>query len=194
MAECQAEVADVFALVDGFFHGAEHEFVDESLFGGALDLLEEFGKDGGLDMLGDREGIAEAGHHIGEVLHFFDVGALVDTVDEGDTLLVDVDGDGLVGSEHELLDEAVGLKADAIADLEDAPLLVEDDAGLGQVKIEGPFGESSFAQQLSKFAGDKEVVGDGARGLVGFAGVEEFLDLFVGKAGTGFDDGIPDLP
>ncbi len=65
------------------------------------------------------------------------VGQIVDAVHAELALFFQRFGGGDVGSDHELFDQLVAVKALASLDPGNAPLAVEDDAALRQVEIEG---------------------------------------------------------
>ena len=100
----------------------------------------------------------------------------------------DVFGHGLVGQQHELLDEPVGLFAllDVYAD--GLGVLVELELHLLGLEVDGAALEAGLAQACGQGVEGHDGVGD--IGAVACAGVDDFLRLLVGHAAVAADDGL----
>ncbi|MPM71931.1 hypothetical protein SDC9_118903 [bioreactor metagenome] len=94
-------------------------------------------------------GIEEGGHFLG-------IGRFVDAVDEGHFLTEYIFGDRFVRSQHKILDDPVGHTAFALFYFNRFPLLIYDDLGFGQIKIDGPPFAAGFLQDLRKLEHQKK--------------------------------------
>src|SRR5271157_1835260 len=83
----------------------------------------------------DAQRIAEPGSDGLEVVNALWVGLLVDAVERGDVLVLQVAGDALVGRQHELLDDAVRDVALRARDALHQSVLVELDDRLRQIEV-----------------------------------------------------------
>ena len=80
------------------------------------------------------------------------VGLLVDAVERRHVVLVEVLRDGLVGEQHELLDEPVRDVALGGDDRFDHPLVVEDDLRLLQIEVDRAAAVAALVQDLEQLA------------------------------------------
>ncbi len=93
--------------------GAAHVLVDQ-----ARDRAHELGGLGAGHVLGQRRGgHLQRGELIDQPLDALGLGALVDAVQAGHAALLEQARDGLVGGDHQMLDQAVGLGLLARPDL-----------------------------------------------------------------------------
>ena len=162
----QGEVTDVAIAVARLLERAQHQVVEDALFGRALDAAHQLlvvargdveAGPGEHDVAaqlsavapavhrskalhGDgahAEGVAEMRGDLLEIHHPARIGRLVDAVDGRNLRLLEMRRDGLVGCQHELLDDAVRDVARRAGDGGHLALRVELDQGLGQVEIDG---------------------------------------------------------
>ena len=84
------------------------------------------------------ERVAEPGDELLELLHLQQVGLLVNAIQPGAAALFEVVGHGLVGQQHELLDDPVRDVALGDDDVLDTAGLVHQHFGLRQVEVDGP--------------------------------------------------------
>ena len=94
-------------------------------------------RDAPLGNSGNAERIAECLRHLFEFEHLLGIGLFVNAMQRTQTALLQVSRDGLVGGEHELLDQAVRDVAFAAHDAGHAALGVEGEHALGQIEIHG---------------------------------------------------------
>ena len=85
----------------------------------------------------DAERIAEGGGEILEIVDAFGVGRLMHAIDGCNAFLFEVGGDGFIGREHELLDEAMGKETLGAGDGLHETVLVEFDERLGKIEVDG---------------------------------------------------------
>lgn len=142
----------------------------------------------------DAEGNAELGGHLLKFKDAFGVWLFVDAVDGSAAGGGEVGGDGFIGREHELFDDAVGDIAGAACNADHFAELVEFDEGFGEVEIDGTALEAAahkdFGEFLHPFKAFEEgfVTGFQFR-IAGFCiGREEFVDAGIGHALDGADD------
>ena len=97
--------------------------------------------------------------------------------------LDEVVGDGAIGGEHELFDEAMGDVAFAAADVGHLLVVVEFDDGFGKIEIDGAvFGAAGVEEKREAFHGAEVMTQMGvARGHFGVA-FEDLVDVGVGHA------------
>jgi hypothetical protein len=114
--------------------GTAHVDVDAS-----GDLADELRRLCGKQRVGQRRrGDSERGELFHELTDALRVGAFVDAVEAWDRRLREPAGDGFVGSDHQVLDQAVGLSLRARPDLDDVAVLVEGELGLLGVDHQRP--------------------------------------------------------
>ncbi len=99
----------------------------------------------------DAEGEAEVRGDFFELQDAARVGLLVDAVDGGDAGVLQVRCHGLVGGEHELLDQAVGDVARGAGDAGHFAELVELDQRFGQVEIDRAAAHALAVQDQRQF-------------------------------------------
>ncbi len=136
----QAGVAEVLGRVVGLLERAQHERAERLapvagaahvLLDAPRDLPEQLGCLRGGHVLGQRRrGHLERGELVGEALDALGLGALVDAVEARHAALLEQRRDGLVGGDHQVLDQAVGLGLRAREDRDDVAVLVERELGL----------------------------------------------------------------
>ncbi len=82
----QAEVAQLFMVIFGFFHGAQDALVDKGGPGGVFDAVQDGGKvqGGGVALFQLFTGDAQLVQELVELDYAVGLGALVDAVKEGD--------------------------------------------------------------------------------------------------------------
>ncbi len=133
----ESEVARVDGVVAGLRHGPQHQERDGARDGRAGHAIDELLEVPGPHGAGRRaEGVAERRDEGLEDLDLRRIGGLVDAVDRGHLPPLQFRRDGLVGEQHELLDEAVRVVALGRGDGLDLPFLVQPDLGLGQVEVD----------------------------------------------------------
>ena len=114
--------------------GAAHVLVDAP-----GDLAHELGRLRRGHPLGQRRrGHLQRGQLIDEPLDALGLGALVHAVQARHPALREQAGDGLVGRDHQVLDQAVGLGLHATEDVRDVAVLVERELGLLGVEHQRP--------------------------------------------------------
>ena len=113
----------------------------------------------------------------------------VSEVDAGDARGVHLAGDGLVGGQHALLDQVVGLGGAAPLEADGMARAVELALHLRQGEIERAGLETARPDLARELAEGAQGTADLLGHAVEAAGVEEVLHLFVGQAGLGADDG-----
>ena len=138
---------------------AEQQVAQEPLLGPAgdrvQDLLERRGRDLGQIAL---ELVAEALEDFPQIDQAVRIGTVVDAIDRrllGEEQML---RDGLVGRQHELLDELVGDVARLRDDADDQPLVVQHDVRVRQVEVDRSAGLAAGAQQRRDLGHEAEVV------------------------------------
>ncbi len=129
---------DVDLRVAGLHERAEHQVGEEARLGFALEPLDEpLEIPGAVLSLVAFERVAERQRELGEFLDLPRVGLFVDPVEGRAAGLGQLLGDGFVGQQHELLDDAVGDVALGREDARHPAALVEPDVGFGEVEVDG---------------------------------------------------------
>ena len=117
----------------------------------------------------------------------------MDAPGEGRARLMEGARHGLVGREHELLDEAVAPQAGTLADADGLARRVELYLVFGRVQIQRAARQAHPVQGLRELAhAHDDLVHGRAHPLDGLA-VEDVLHLFIGEAAGGADDGLLEL-
>ena len=107
-------------------------------------------------MLGQRRrGYLQGGQLIGQALHALGLGTLVNAEQARHAALLEQSRDGLVGSDHQMLDQPVGLGLRAPAHLRDVALIIE-----GELRLLG--GDDERSALLALVLSDK--LGEGDKG------------------------------
>ncbi len=136
----QSGVADVLRRVAGLLERAQHERAerDPAVARAAHvrvhapgDVAHELRRLRGEERVGQRRrGHSERGELLDEPADALGIGALVDAVEAGDRRLREMTSDRFVGGDHQVLDQTVGLRLRARANLLDVAVLVEGELGL----------------------------------------------------------------
>ncbi len=105
----------------------------------------------------DAERIAEGGGEVFKIVDPLGVGRLVDTVDGSNTFLLEVGGDGFIGREHELLDEAMGEEALGAGDAFHQAVLVEFDERLGKIEVDGAAALALLVEDLGELLHEEKI-------------------------------------
>ena len=113
----------------------------------------------------------------------------VDAAEEGDVDASEQAGDGLVGLDHEHLDERVGEAGVFGLGVDDVAVVVEDQLDLGQVEDDHALIEATLADDLCEGVHLFEEVDDFA-GDAFLVAVDDCLGLGVGKPLGGADDRV----
>ena len=188
--EAQPVVADVMGGVDGLRHRPDRRLLDDRRDGFPLHLLEQVVEVRAHDgALGVRKLVPERTHEVGERLDPLSVRLVVDAVGEGDLLHRRRRGDGPVGEQHELLDQAVRRLPLLLDHLDRVALGVEAHLDLGDVEVDGPLVHPLRRQRLGQPPRPQHLVGE----RVGLA-VQDRLGAGVGEPMLRVDDRLADLP
>ena len=141
------------------------------------------------------ERVAEARDELLELLDLQQVGLLVNAIQPGPALLLEVVGHGLVGQQHELLDEPVRDVALGDDDVLDPPGLVHQHFGLRQVEVHRPSAPPPAVEDPEQLVHQIEQRQQrrvaGARRRV--AGGENRVDVRVGHPLVAVDDPVVEL-
>lgn len=97
------------------------------------------------------DGVAEGAREFAPFLQFLGIGVFMDAGKDGDFPTAKLGGDGLVGEEHELLDELMGHVVFDLLDLLRNALGVAAHLDLGKVQFERALGETPRAKFRRKF-------------------------------------------
>ena len=108
----------------------------------------------------------------------------MDAVDAGHARVEHFAGDGLVGGEHELFDEIVGLGGTPFREAHGIALGIQIAMHLGQGEIERAVLEAQGADFLRQLSQRHQGIADFLGGAVEAAGIEERLHHFIGEAGA----------
>jgi hypothetical protein len=104
----EAEVAEIRRVVPRFLHRAQQQERDGLLFGLALDPLHESLKVARLHVLGlPGQGIAQRRDELLEDRDLRRVGLFVNAKERRHAMALEMRGHGLIGQQHELLDDPV---------------------------------------------------------------------------------------
>ena len=129
--EVQAEMAHVPGRIDGLHLAAQDDLVDDlgvvAAAGLVQQLVEPYGR--GRFALGPR--LADGLEEVAEVEQLLLTGRVVDAVQQGCLLLLQRLCGADIGLDHHLLDQPVGLEADAGLDRDDLALVIHADAAFG---------------------------------------------------------------
>ena len=110
----EAEVAQVFRRVARLLHRPQHQHRDRLFFGLSVDLLEQLLEMARPQRVGrSGQAVAEPRNEFLELRDLEDVGLFVDAVERRRLLRLEERRHGLVGEEHELLDQAGGRRCAA---------------------------------------------------------------------------------
>ena len=158
----QREVALVAVAVAGLFQRPEHQVAQDALLGFAFDLLDQplVVARREVDIVQRDDLIAESFHRrrapaqriaevrgdLLELQHALGIGALVDAEDGRDFQGFQMRGDGFIGRQHELLDQAMRDVARRARDAGHFAELVELEQRLGQIEIDGPAADALAVQ------------------------------------------------
>ena len=85
----------------------------------------------------DTQRVAEGGGNLLELEDLLGIRLLVNAIERGYTAIFEVLSHGLIGRQHELLDDAVGHVALRARDADHAPEFIKLDFGFRQIKIDG---------------------------------------------------------
>ena len=179
----EAVVAETFRRVDGALEGAEQGDLQGVAVGPARQEFEDFldfaalGEVACLDAVGQQK--------LAIFLQAGFVRHLVDPIKGGTMLAVEVAGDGLVGEEHELLNELVGFVRRLFLDPVRAAAFVEEDAELGKIEIESAAGKAPLTQGGGKGPGFLQKAVEIVHGRT----MKAELGFLVGETVAGKDDG-----
>ncbi len=166
-----------------------------------------------LGEVGDADAVG--GELLAELVEFVGVGVVVHAVERGEFFAFGEAGEGLVGGEHELLDELVALVVLDALEAVGVALGVHEDLGLGHVEVERAVGHAVAAQARGEFPElahpalerGELLVGERGEGATGGAGLvfgregeladgvervgeEQGVGLLVGEALVAADDGV----
>src|SRR5579863_542854 len=137
----------------------------------------------------DPERVSESGGDGFEIVDALGVGLLVDAVEAGDAVRLEMVGNGFVGREHELFDQAVGDVALGARDGLHHSEFVEFDDRLGEIEVDRSAAVALAVEDLGEFAHELEVPDQGrialAQRVVPF---EDSVDRGIGHALGGADD------
>ena len=129
------------------------------------------------------EGVSEGGGDGLEIVDALGVGLLVDAVEAGDAVRLEMVRDGFVGREHELLDDAVGDVALGAGDGLHQSEVVEFDDGLGQIEVDRSAALALAIENLLQVAHEFEVFQErGVTLALGVVTCEYGVDGGVGHA------------
>ncbi len=177
--------------IRGLHHGPQREAVDEELHirvpGGAQQLLQPLG----CGRLRQRRGQLGVGQHAEQGFELVGVGLGVDAIQEVSPPLGEEPRHGLVGRDHELLDDLVPEVSHPGADVAGLAEQVEEYLGLGQVEVQGAALAARCVQQPGElhclFEHGRNVRIHGAKGLALGLVVQQHgaIDLGVGQPGRG---------
>ena len=175
-----------------------YDGVDHVLLAATGDVLEQ-----AVVALG--EGLAAAGLHaeaqLGDELHkgveLLGVGFVVDTIHKRRSVLstpsiptlwfADIFGDGLVGQQHKLFDEPIGLFALLDIDTDGFGVLVELELHFLTLEVDGAVLVALAAQDCGQGVEPEDGFPDG-RAVGHGVGLDDFLRLLVGHAAVAADD------
>ncbi len=187
----QAEMADIVRGVAGLLHGAQQEIADDVLLGGASRQSQHLA-----EPLGRAVAVIDRKPHalgkLGELGHLERVGRFVDAVEGVDLAFGLGLGHRLVGGQHELLDELVGLIALAPLDGLHGVVLAQNRHGFGEFKADAPPLEPLLFQAQGQLAHAFQilhhvtVLAARRRILVH----QDLLDFCVGEAILAADDAL----
>ena len=137
----------------------------------------------------DAEGISESRGDGFEVVDALGVGLLVNAVEAGDAVRLEMVRDRLVGREHEFFDEAMREVALGAGDGLHQSELVELDDGLGQIEVDRSAALAFAIQDLCEVAHQLECRDQRGVALAqGGVAFEDGIDGGVGHALGGADD------
>ena len=140
------------------------------------------------------ERVSEAGGDVLELQDALRGGLLVDAEDGRDAVGFQMGGDGLVGGQHELLDEAMGEVAGRAGDAGHLAPLVEFDQGLGEVEVDGAALDALAVEDLGQVAHVLDASGEVAEALaLGGVAFQEEVYGGVGEALRAADDAASEL-
>ena len=137
----------------------------------------------------DAERISESRGDDFEVVDALGVGLLVDAVEAGDAVRLEIVRDAFVGREHELFDQAVRDVALGAGDGLHQAEFVEFDDGLGEIEVDRSAALAFAVQDLLQVAHELERRDQrGVAGALGRIAFEDGVDGGVGHALGGADD------
>ena len=185
----EAVVADIVGGIDSLGHRTDGEDREHVLLPFSLHVAEQT-VDALVDLAARAVGgelIAEALGDKGEVAEFLGVGIGVDAIDESLRLLPfrhlsDALGHREVGEKHELLDEFVGIFRLLEIDAHGLAVLVDLEAHLCAVELEGALLVTAAAELLGK-----RVEGGQLAGELTVPGLDNLLGLLIGEAAVALD-------
>lgn len=160
VGEGEAVVAPVFFAVAGFRHRPQHHHVHDLLEGRTFDLGEERLEVLGLDDLGDLHRITHLLDELEEGFELLGVRVLVDAVEEGEIGFLEMGGDGLVGHQHEFLDDAFADPARLDDDVDDSGVLVKDEFRFDRFEVDGALLRTQVEEDLRESFHFRDDFGD----------------------------------
>ena len=116
-----------------------------------------------------------------ELLEFARIGILVNPIDGRNGSVLRLVGDGLIGGEHELFDELMALVVFAALDPDGTTPLIEDDADLSELEVEGSVGKTFSPQHPAEPPGTLQVLDETTLFLLGNRSDPGGVELHPGK-------------
>ena len=192
----EAEMTEVGGIISSLLHRPEHQERDGLLFGRAAHPLDELLEVARRDLRGRlAQAVSERRYELLELVDFERIRLLVDAIERGDVVGIEMCGDGLVGEQHELFDQAMRDVALGGDDLLHHPLVVEHDLRLLEVEVYRAAPVAAPVQDLEELVHQLELRNQfaisGADGLVVIG--EDRVDVGVGHACVAVDDAVVDF-
>ena len=163
-------MADVVRTVLRLHHRAQQEGVEGFLRGLSFHCLEEAVEHRGRQLVARRQLEPVRPRQRRKRLQLLPVRLVMDPVDGGQPAHLEEARHPLVGGEHELLHQPVGIVARAAHDLRHPPLLIEDDLRLGQIEVDASARLPLPRELLRELVGDLQILGERPQLGIGVTG------------------------